>query len=146
MKKNSAWPTTMKNNPKNGFTVIEILVAIAITGILAKFAYPAYTTHIKNAKQAEARTALLSLANTLSQYYLDSNTYVGAAVGSGGIFTDTVPVSGGKKTYTLSLSNLTASTYTVTATPVDTSLETYTLNEIGQKTPTCNTTTGVGWC
>lgn len=126
----------MKSSQR-AFTLIEMMITVAIVGILAAIAYPSYRSQINSGREAEARAALVSLAAVLSQYHLDNNTYVGATLGNGGIYSNQVPPNsnGVTKTYTLAITAQTASTFTISATPVDNSLTTYTLDEQGNKTP-----------
>ena len=60
-----------------GFTLIEIMVVVAIIGILASIAVPSYTNYVKQGKAAEATANLASLRIQLEQYYQDNRTYVG---------------------------------------------------------------------
>ena len=125
-------------NPQRAFTLTELLVVVAIIGVLAAIVFPSYLNHVKKSRQAEARAALVSLATVLGQYHLDKNTYVGATLGTSGIFSNQVPVSttGGTKTYTLAITAQTATAFTISATPVDSTYTTYTLTDQGVKTPT----------
>jgi len=125
---------TMKY-PQQAFTLIEMMITVAIIGILASIAYPSYQAQINGSREAEARAALVSLATVLSQYHLDNNTYVGATLGTGGIFSDQVPInSNATKTYNLAITAQTATTFAISATPVDNTLATYTLDDAGNKT------------
>jgi type IV pilus assembly protein PilE len=109
---------------QTGFTLIELMIAVAVVGILTAVAYPSYQNHIKKAKRSEAQAALVSLATAMEQWRVENNnSYTGVTVGTAGdatdIFTSRVPTDGsGTQSYTLSISNLAASTYTLTATPV----------------------------
>jgi len=127
------------NQPQRAFTFTELLIAVAIVGILAAIAYPSYRSYINKSREAEARAALMTLATVLSQYRMDNNTYEGAFLGEGGIFSDQVPVdtNKGKATYNLNILNQTASQFTISAVPTDpdTDLTTYTINEAGNRTP-----------
>lgn len=58
-----------------GFTLIELMIAVAIVGILAAVALPNYTEYVKRASRAEAVAALLDAANKEEQYFVDNREY-----------------------------------------------------------------------
>lgn len=60
---------------KNGFTLIEVMITVAIVGILAAVAYPSYTEHVKKSARAEAITALVDAANKQEQFFVDNHDY-----------------------------------------------------------------------
>jgi type IV pilus assembly protein PilE len=62
-----------KNKVRNGFTLIELMIVVAIVGILAAVVYPSYTESIKRGKRAEGRAALLDIAARQERYYSDNN-------------------------------------------------------------------------
>ncbi|HYD97328.1 MAG TPA: type IV pilin protein [Noviherbaspirillum sp.] len=70
----------MKNR---GFTLIELVVAIAVVGILAAIALPAYTQHLKRARITEATSRLASDRVRLEQFYQDNKNYGASASACG---------------------------------------------------------------
>lgn len=59
----------------NGFTLIELMITVAIIGILASVAYPSYQTHIVNTRRAAAKTCLSELAQFMERYYTTNLKY-----------------------------------------------------------------------
>ncbi|MDD5227683.1 MAG: type IV pilin protein [Methylococcales bacterium] len=107
-----------------GFTLIELMITVAIIGILTSVGYPSYQHHIQKAKRSEAQAALVSMATAMEQWRVENNNdYTGAKDAAGKIlvFSDKVPTNGsGTQTYTLSIPTLAAGNYTLKAVPYGT--------------------------
>jgi len=58
-----------------GFTLIELMITVAIVAILAAIAYPSYTSYIRKGKRATAQAALMDLASKQQTYLLDRRVY-----------------------------------------------------------------------
>lgn len=64
----------MKHAP--GFSLVELLIVLAIISILVSIAYPGYTGYLVKARRAEAQLALLTLMQQQENFYLHHNTYM----------------------------------------------------------------------
>jgi type IV pilus assembly protein PilE len=126
---------------QQGFTLIELMIAVAIAGTLASIAYPSYAKYIQKAKRAQAQAALMSMASAMEQWRVENNNnYLGAKDATTEkilIFANSVPTDGGTKTYTLSIPALNQTSYTLMATPEGAQLNdecgSLTLNSAGKK-------------
>jgi type IV pilus assembly protein PilE len=125
----------------NGFTLIELMIVVAIIGIISAIAYPSYVDYVKTTRRAEARTALLGFANGMERWYTQNLTYATALDGSGnpqpGVYASQVPATG-TAYYTLT-GVAAANTYTLTATPTGImagdDCGNLTINQAGVRTP-----------
>lgn len=64
----------MKNVQK-GFTLLELMIAVAILGILTLITYPSYKTYIRRVRLSEVRTTLLHNAQTMERYYRQKGAF-----------------------------------------------------------------------
>ena len=116
-----------------GFTLIELMITVAVVAILAAVAIPSYQQHILKSRRAQAKADLVEVAQLLERYHTVQNTYVGFALPS------TQSPRDGTSRYTLSLSNASATAFTLTAEPGTTQSKdkcgTMTLDQVGRKTP-----------
>lgn len=65
-----------KRASMGGFTLIELMIVVAVIGILAAIAYPAYTDSVLKGRRAQARTALLDLMQQQERYMTQRNSYL----------------------------------------------------------------------
>ena len=106
-----------------GFTLIEVMITVAIVAILASVAYPSYREHIAKGRRAQATAELLGAHQWMERFYSENfryNTNSGgtATDGAAGLFAQLfpqVPIEGAA-TYTARLSAVAAQSYTITAT------------------------------
>ena len=112
-----------------GFTLIEVMVAVAIVAILASIAYPAYSDYVLRGRLVDATNTLASTQARMEQYFQDNRTYV--AVGSFTPPCSTVQTVGSFSVSCTGTGNTpTATTYTIVATGSgSTSAFTYTINQ-----------------
>jgi len=88
-----------------GFTLVELMIAVAIVAILAAIAYPSYQEQIRKANRADAQADLLNLAQFMERYYTQNNRYtttVAATAYPDLPFTES-PSDGGHKKYDLTV-------------------------------------------
>lgn len=68
----------MRNKPSTGFTLIELMITVAIIAIISAIAYPSYQEQVRETRRANAKADLLELVSFMERYYGENFTYSGA--------------------------------------------------------------------
>ena len=95
-----------------GFTLIEIMIVVAIIGILAAIGYPAYQSHVENSRRADGHSALMQASQRLERCYTTQQSYTD---NDGDLCIDLGESDEGY--YQLASTNVDRNTYTLQATP-----------------------------
>lgn len=125
----------MKYVHQKGFTLIEILVAVAIVGILAAIALPSYQQHVIRSNRSAAQSQMMDIANREQQYLLANRVYASKALLEA---TYRLPTSvSSKYNYDITVGTDTVPSYLITFTPIGTQDGDgdLTLSSEGVKTP-----------
>ncbi|MDD5297930.1 MAG: type IV pilin protein [Rhodocyclaceae bacterium] len=119
----------------NGFSLIELLIAVVIVAILTAIALPSYQNYILQSHRTEAINAVLDLASREARYYTTNNSY-SASMLTLGYSSDPTPLPNATDHYyDLSISSANGSSFSVQAVPVGNQVSdscgTYTYSDLG---------------
>ena len=126
------------NRMIRGFTLIELMIVVAIVAITVAIGYPAYRDQVMKSRRAEGMGELLELADRLERYYANQvpGTYAGASLGAGA--GDVYEEYTEKGNYQLIIDDAGTTTFTISADPVppqdNDKCGMFTLDSMGQKT------------
>lgn len=119
----------MTTHKQTGMTLIELMIVVAIVGILAGIGIPAYERYTTSAARTTGKTALQTVRAKLENYYINNKAYttdiskLGYTASSPSLNKAGDETTGSDAVYTISISNpggcTLASCYTLTATPVN---------------------------
>jgi len=98
-------------NKNKGFTLIEMMIVVAIIGIIGAIAYPSYDSYMKKSRRSDAKIALAEMADKQERFYLQNNMYTLNPDNVGGTGTD-------ENFYVLSIDSADVNGFTVRATAV----------------------------
>ncbi|MDY7546200.1 type IV pilin protein [Glaciimonas sp. CA11.2] len=127
-------PFHLSRQLQRAFTLVELMVVVAIIGILAAFAYPSYTSYVLKSHRADALNALSQNQVILERCYAQNFTYNQACASL-----PAFPLASPQAYYTITLPIQTATAFTLTATAIgtqvqDTSCATLSVDQANQQT------------
>ena len=137
----------MTRRRAHGFTLIELMIALAVGAIVASVAYPSYFNQMAKGRRVDGKLALIDLAHKLERYYTERGTYAGATLGGVGGLYPTVSPGG---FYALAIGSQTTDGFVILATPrgkqVGDACNTLGYNQWGDRSVGTGTTMTVDQC
>lgn len=129
--------TMMQRSSQQGFSLIELMIVVAIVSILATVAYPAFVDQFRKARRADAQALLMNVANRQQQFLLDTRNYADSAAA---LNISVVPSLSAHYTLSMAIVTTTIPAFTATLAPLgtqmlDTRCGPLTITHAGVKTP-----------
>lgn len=122
-----------------GFTLIELMITVAVIAVLAAIAYPSYTNQVRKSKRAAAKAELVEYAQRAERQHTLNNSYTNFTFVENDGTTIASPRDGSTAMYQVTFVAPTANTFTITAVPEGDQAEdpcgTISVNQAGVKTP-----------
>ena len=123
----------MRGIRTKGFTLIELMIVVAVIALLVGIAYPSYKESVAKSRRGVGQTTLMGLASAMQRFYTEGSpsTYVGAAASGppgppdSAIYPSAAPLDGAAKDYNLKIFAANATGFVVIAVPRD--------NHVGDK-------------
>jgi type IV pilus assembly protein PilE len=145
----------MKSRKQAGFSLLELMVVVAIVGLLATLAVTSYQNSIRKARRADAKGVLMETTLFMERNYTEANRYdqdaVGNTIDNNALPNREAPIDGNRKFYDIQfLGTPTTHTFNLNAVPKngqekDTRCATLGLDETGAKSVTGTGTVGECW-
>jgi type IV pilus assembly protein PilE len=121
-------PSEKAPQKQTGVTLIELMIVIVILALVVGFAYPSYMNYVVDTKRTAATSILLQVADRQQQFFMDNKRFANDLTNLGFANNPLVIADDGRtmanaadsaSTYSVALTNVTATTYTITAAPLN---------------------------
>jgi type IV pilus assembly protein PilE len=111
---------TMRELTRNGFTLVELMIVVAVVAILTAIAYPSYVEQVNKSRRSEGKSGILQTASLQERFYTLNNTY-------------STTLAASSTHYTITVTNPVADAYLITAVPLftDSKCGTLTYDQLG---------------
>ncbi len=115
---------------EQGFTLTELMITVAIAGILSAIAYPSYQSYLISSYRKDTQNALLAFVTSMERHKSDHRTYLSAmgensfpSAPKNTVYPSQAPIDSGTKVYDLKIQTATATSYTLRATPISATVQ-----------------------